>query len=148
MVRTERDLADEIIETLIISDIPEKKEEKVAEADEEKEDEEDVEITAIIIPDEMKKKKLRLLLLLKRKFFLKNINPEAEAVLSESESAETPGEFEEKLVLVPSSPKPPENGERVYGKKDSEYITEEKTGTDEAAELRKYSSSDSSCRYS
>ena len=121
----ERDLRDEIIETLIISDIPRKYEEDDAEdkGAEEEAEEEDIEITAIIVPDEEEDaleaiEKVPEEAAAEEELFEK-YDPETvviaeteekEALDSEESELVPSGEFEEKLVLVPSGPKPPENG--------------------------------------
>ena len=143
-VRRERDLADEIIETLIISDIPERKsEESVTEEEAENNEEEEVEITAIIVPDkeenieETPEEPLTEKIITDEEGLLEKYDPEAVATEESIDKAsEEDREYEEKLVLVPSSPKPPENGDSSYIEKSEDISVPEK------AEFRKYNSSD------
>ena len=138
-VRRERDLADEIIETLIISDIPEKVPEEPEKAEKTEEPEEEVEITAIIVPDDEEKEEVFAEPLTEESItgedeLFEKYNPDAAA----EEKDETPamsGDYEEKLVLVPSEPKPPENGKTAY-----KEAAEDKA-VPETADFRKYTSS-------
>ena len=111
------DLADEIIETIIISDIPEKVEETAVKPEETTEEEispkEDTGLTAVIIteddfPEEEPEEKAA-------EGLFEKYDPDT-VIITEKDTEENTAEdekaaeFEEKLVLVPSGPKPPENG--------------------------------------
>ncbi len=148
----ERDLRDEIIETLIISDIPRKYEEEVETEEAVKETEEDIEITAIIVPDEEEELIEELENLpeepAEEDELFEKYNPDTVIIAEpeEKESSDTgddvivepSGDFEEKLVLVPSGPKPPEDGDK------SEYTeaVEKKPEVIAAPAVDEYSSTD------
>ncbi len=125
-----RDLSDEIIETLIFSDIPYEKEEAAEEEVEEKAVTGEDMVTAVIVTDTENEKDAASEVVPEEEELLEKYNPD-EVIIPETESAE---EFEEKLVLVPASPKPPVEK--------TEASTETESSLSVVPDYKKYSSAD------
>ena len=139
--RREKDLADYIIETIIISDIPEEKTEEDSEEVIEDEKEEDVEVTAIIVPDEeepVEEETEEVTEETAEEELFEKYEPDTVIVPETEDKDSETEEFEEKYVLVPSGPKPPVNGETEA----TDTVAVPSVIEEEKAELKEYSSSD------
>ena len=139
--RREKDLADYIIETIIISDIPEEKTEEDSEEVIEDDKEEDVEVTAIIVPDDeepVEEVTEEVTEEISEDELFKKYEPDTVIVPETDDKDSETEEFEEKYVLVPSGPKPPVNGET----ESTDTVAVPAAIEEEKAEIKEYSSSD------